>query len=500
MKHLKLYEEHINEIGDASAKPFKVKGPSPKGVLKDMIRAQGDRTSDDGWFDDDEKSVWTFSGDKGTDYEIEIAWNTKMKMGRPRRLMKNPKAYRKWEFRMNISFYAIPVPVDGTEFNIDDEDDRERTTNLGEQYRVLATVVDTVIPVINEVTKDFSIDTIYILPKADEGEPESIHNKRGKFYLAYLKKQIKKIRDKVTVTANKYIGGFLIRGGHISGSGGGDIGYIRNESTVHVKLFEDFYGDNLWSDQTYPQRAYNMGGHDDEMRFFDYISKMYNSNEFEKNTRQEDKLLNAIEDYLSTGNRGNMRSATPLLKKLLPYKQLYPEMLDPGQSLQPFDSLFRGMTMEWAEVNDMIDKCKKIINLKGLYKNVTGRKFIILKGVRKKIKSRTDTGFISTSTSLRTSASFVQMDAGRWPIVAAANFGKIEKKSIMNPDFLNMLNPMDESEVWVLGNELEAIDVYLPVFDPETYKSTRMSKENSPYRELMNRIWGIYNDNRTKKK
>lgn len=263
----------------------------------------------------------------------------------------------------------------------------------------------------------------------------------------------------------------------------------------YIKLYEDFFGSKLWSDETYPERGYGLDDHHAEQMFFDYISKMYNSNEFEKNTRQEDNLLNAIENYLATGNNAKIGSAFPLLKKLLPYKQLYPEMLDPGQSLQPFDMLFRGMTMEWAAVNDLIDKCKKIVNLKGLYKNVTGRKFIILKGVRKKIKSRTDTGFISTSTSLRTSASFVQMDTGRWPIVAAANFGKIEKKCVMNPEFLNMLNPMDESEVWVLGNELEAVDVYLPVFDPEVYKDTKRTKFNTPYRELMIRTWDIYQKN-----
>ena len=261
----------------------------------------------------------------------------------------------------------------------------------------------------------------------------------------------------------------------------------------YIKLYEDFYGNDLWNDATYPQRSYGLGSSYQERTFIDYISRMYDN--FEKNNPQEDKLLHAIEHYLATGGRRHMRNAMPLLKKLLPYKQLYPEMLDPGQSLQPFDMLFRGMTMEWADVNDMIDKCKKIINLRGLYNNVTGRKFLILKGVRKKIKSRTDTGFISTSTSLRTSASFVQMDEGRWPIVAAANFGKIEKKCIMNPDFLNTLNPMDESEVWVLGNELEAIDVYLPVFDPEVYKSSIRVKENTPYRELMNRTWDIWQKN-----
>ena len=114
----------------------------------------------------------------------------------------------------------------------------------------------------------------------------------------------------------------------------------------YIKLYEDFYGSNLWSDTSYVgDRSYGMTGMDDERRFFLYIQKMYNNSEFEKNTRQEDKLLNAIEHYLATGGRRHMRSAMPLLKKLLPYKQLYPEMLDPGQSLQPFDMLFRGMTM-----------------------------------------------------------------------------------------------------------------------------------------------------------
>ena len=53
--HESYDEFRLFEIGDASAKPFKVSGPNPKQVLKDMIKARGDRTSDDGWFDDDAK-------------------------------------------------------------------------------------------------------------------------------------------------------------------------------------------------------------------------------------------------------------------------------------------------------------------------------------------------------------------------------------------------------------------------------------------------------------
>ena len=78
MKHLRLFEEHINEIGDASAKPFKVKGPSPKQVVRDMLKAQENRTDNPiDWLNPDRVVKWSFSGDKGTDYEMEISWTVK---------------------------------------------------------------------------------------------------------------------------------------------------------------------------------------------------------------------------------------------------------------------------------------------------------------------------------------------------------------------------------------------------------------------------------------
>lgn len=238
MKYIKTYnqflnENKLNEIGDASAKPFNVIGPSPKQVLNDMLKTQENRTDDPiDWLNPDKVTRWSFSGDKGTDYEMEIAWTVKKHFAIRLKPGKR-KSSKKFEMKMNIGFYAMSKPSTGTEFNIDDEDDRERTTNLHEQYRILATVIDTAIPVINEVTKEFAINEIYIIPKADKDEAESINNRRGKFYLAYLKKAIKKINTKVTITEDKYNGGFVIRGGHISGSGGGEIGYIRNESALN---------------------------------------------------------------------------------------------------------------------------------------------------------------------------------------------------------------------------------------------------------------------------
>ena len=255
----------------------------------------------------------------------------------------------------------------------------------------------------------------------------------------------------------------------------------------YIKLYEDFFGNDLWNDTSYPQRSRGLGSSFQERTFVDYIARMYDN--YEKNTRKEDQLLQDIENYLSQGD-DDIQRHVGLLKKLLKYKKLYPEMLDPSQSLQPFSMLFRGMTMPFDEVHDLIDSCDKTIKMANM-------KYLLLKGARTTVTSRQRNGFLSASTDLQTATRFQQAADVRWPIVAAASFSKMEKKCIMNPDFINTLNPMDESETWILGNEMEAQDVYLMVFDPKFYPN--QIKYNPSYGALMERIWRIYNDNRTKK-
>ena len=261
----------------------------------------------------------------------------------------------------------------------------------------------------------------------------------------------------------------------------------------YIRLFEDFFGNNLWSDITYPDRGYNVGyGKRERKLFTDYIQKMYDSPDFENNTHKEDDLLVAIEMYLSEGD-GSIIHLKGLLHKLLKYKKLYPEMLDPG--LNNPDMVYRGMTMEFNEVHDIIDSCESLAKIRP---NI-GRSYVVLKGANTTVTSRQDIGFISTSTRIQTAATFqdnLEDYDARWPIIAAAQFSKIEKKCIMNPDFLNALNPMDESETWILGNQIESKDIYLQVFDPRDYKGHIKRYPN--YGKLSHRIWGIYNDVRTK--
>ena len=68
-----------------------------------------------------------------------------------------------------------------------------------------------------------------------KGEKVDIGNKRGKFYEAYLRKQIKRLKNPYTVMTKtiwhgaKSTEGFVITSGHYSGGGGGKTGYIRND-------------------------------------------------------------------------------------------------------------------------------------------------------------------------------------------------------------------------------------------------------------------------------
>jgi hypothetical protein len=127
---------------------------------------------------------------------------------------------RKKEIRANISFY-----VSGK--------DRERTTNLGEQYQVLSTVTEITVNFIKGIIDEYRLDNIWIIPKADEGEEVSPNNRRGKFYEAYLRKQINKIKRPLTVSIGQD-GGFVILDGHWSSQSNPN-SLIKNESLTEKK-------------------------------------------------------------------------------------------------------------------------------------------------------------------------------------------------------------------------------------------------------------------------
>lgn len=73
----------------------------------------------------------------------------------------------------------------------------EHETGLGEIYRLMSTVIETVTDFIKGLDDDIKIESIHIYPKADEsGNDSDIDSKRGRIYLAYINKNIGKLPGK----------------------------------------------------------------------------------------------------------------------------------------------------------------------------------------------------------------------------------------------------------------------------------------------------------------
>ena len=111
-----------------------------------------------------------------------------------------PKSKDKYEMEAYVGF-----SVNGT------EDD----TNLNEQYRVMATMVECIQDFVKRISKYFDIDKIFILPKPDSGGAPKLDSKRGRLYLAYVKKNLNKLPGKWTAYAKN--DGIEIRSGDWKG-------------------------------------------------------------------------------------------------------------------------------------------------------------------------------------------------------------------------------------------------------------------------------------------
>jgi hypothetical protein len=100
-------------------------------------------------------------------------------------------------------------------FTVDESDE---DTNMNEQYSVMATVIQCVEDFIKRASKYFIIKEININPKSDTSSDAQLDSKRGRLYLAYVKRNISKLPGKWTAYADSE--GVSIKNGDWSG---GDI-------------------------------------------------------------------------------------------------------------------------------------------------------------------------------------------------------------------------------------------------------------------------------------
>jgi hypothetical protein len=193
----------LYEIGDATAKPFNWSvNRSIDLVSKQFIVGIDKRTKPRDWVGPI-KFGYTAHSNKAQ-YDI-----TMDAMGRKRMVLILPG---KPKPKQTGPMYEMEVWIS---FTVDNSD---ADTNMNEQYSVMATVIECVEDFIKKASKYFIVKEITINPKSDNSADVNTDSKRGRLYMAYVKRNINKLPGKWTAYADSE--GITIKNGDWSG---GDI-------------------------------------------------------------------------------------------------------------------------------------------------------------------------------------------------------------------------------------------------------------------------------------
>jgi hypothetical protein len=207
MKHISTYEQFIAEslileFGDAS-NPFKYKGDiTEDAYFNQMIKkAESELKHRGGRVDQmpHKDLTYTVFGDKAT-YVVNFGGYVSSAIRLP------GTNTLPWFIEYDVSF------------NVKDAE-TETETNFGEQYRLMATVTQICLDFIKAAEDaGISIRTLGMFPKNDEGSGSvSIASRRGRLYLEYVKKNIKKLTG--NWTAELASDGIILHSGTWSGAG-----------------------------------------------------------------------------------------------------------------------------------------------------------------------------------------------------------------------------------------------------------------------------------------
>ena len=178
----------LKEIGDASAKPFNWSvNRSIELVSKQFIIGIDKRTNSRDWVGPIKFGYTAYSNKAQYDITMEAMGRKRMVLmlpGRPKPKQTGPM----YEMEVWISFTV---------------DNSDEDTNMNEQYSVIATVIECVEDFIKKASKHFIIKEININPKSDTSSDAQLDSKRGRLYLAYVKRNIDKLPGKWTAYANE---------------------------------------------------------------------------------------------------------------------------------------------------------------------------------------------------------------------------------------------------------------------------------------------------------
>jgi hypothetical protein len=220
-------------------------------------------------------------------------------------------------------------------------------------------------------------------------------------------------------------------------------------------LQESWYGNLLWADDAYSSSS---------APYRDVISKAYRDKR-EPDTPFEREVWRSIQNYLKGDydrDAGLGSRATPALKDLLALKQKFPEILDPG--IASGAPVYRAMTMPTedlaqlieAEANKGFNRAKSVFN-----------EWHSVEGLSMRAKSRSNYGFISMTSSKRVAQDFYGNISykDRYPVILECAYADVQKRALMNSEWIKAVAGLDESEFWVIGNVVPVNRIWFR--DPE---------------------------------
>jgi len=168
----------VNEIGDASAKiyPF-TSDKSLKQIMDDAVDWKNKGLSERYYT---EELKYRFKTDKANYIVTFYIWMEK-------------KTYINFsgtpDWKPGPPFDTVVQVGFTTEGNPDD-----KITNLNEQFSVLSTITKIILEFVDKFNKEGgNIKKVHVAPKDESSKVTKIDSKRGKFYYAYIKKNISKI-------------------------------------------------------------------------------------------------------------------------------------------------------------------------------------------------------------------------------------------------------------------------------------------------------------------
>jgi hypothetical protein len=206
------------------------------------------------------------------------------------------------------------------------------------------------------------------------------------------------------------------------------------------KLLQEIqYGELLWAARRH------------DIRYNRFITRVYDGAK-EADTEEEAELWWQLYTYLTNGAKAQLDISA--IEQLLPLKQKFPAVLDPG--LADSDMVYRGMTLA-------VEQCAELIQDPAIrITEVSAGDWFLLDHVSQRIESRSP-GFVSVSLDWLVAANFAlnRNPGGRWPIVVAIPYKQVKPSALMNPDFLTAAGGYQEKETWILDQSLPVTRIHV---------------------------------------